>query len=265
MDSHGCLSSAFWIVRQSKWTVMAAWILSSELSVRINGQSWPAWVLSSALSVRTNGLTWLLGFCLLHCLSEQMDWHGCLLAFFSTRGSGGHNRQTLRHTSLSGTVASLPQSAPSQQADTPSHFFVRNCRFSSTKCTVTTGRHSVTLLCPELSLLFHKVHRHNRPTLRHTSLSGTVASPPQSTPSEQADTPSHFTVRNCRFSSTKYTVRTGRHSVTLHCPELSLLLHNVHQVHQSRWECPLSVEVWRVRVLLSLVTQRNCSLLSYRL
>ena len=217
-----------------------------------------AWVLSSALSVRTNGPTWLLGFCLLHCLSEQMDRHGCLLAFSFQHGGVAvttgrhsvtlhcpelslllhkvhrHNRPTLRNTSLSGTVASLPQSAPSQQADTPSHFTVRNCRFSSTKCTVTTGRHSVTLHCPELSLLFHKVHRHNRPTLRHTSLSGTVASLPQSAPSQQADTPSLFIVRNCRFSSTKYTVRTGRHSVTLHCPELSLLFHIVHQEHQSR-------------------------------
>ena len=77
MDSHGCLGSVFCIVRQNKWTDMAAWVLSS------------------ALSVRTNGPTWLLT---------------CLL--FSTRGSGGHNRPTLRHTSLSGTVASLPHCAP---------------------------------------------------------------------------------------------------------------------------------------------------------
>ena len=158
MDSHGCLGSLFCIVCQNKWTDMAAWVLSS------------------ALSVRTNGLTWLLT-CLLFNTGE---WR-------------------------------------SQQADTPSHFTVRNCRFSSTKCTVTTGRHSVTLLCPELSLLFHKVHRHNRPTLRHTSLSGTVASPPQSTPSEQADTPSHFIVRNCRFSSTMCTKCT-RADENVRCP-----------------------------------------------
>ena len=165
MDSHGCLGSLFCIVCQNKRTVMAAWVLSSALSVRINGQSWllgfsllrclseqmdshgclgsvfcivcqnkrtdmAAWVLSSALSVRTNGPTWLLT---------------CLL--FSTRGSGGQNRPTLRHISLSGTVASPPQSAPSQQADTPSQVTVRNCRFSSTMCTKCT-RAGENVRCP---------------------------------------------------------------------------------------------------------------------
>ena len=130
MDSHGCLSSLFCIVCQNKWTVITTWVISSALSVRINGQSWllgfsflqcpsdqmdrrgclrylfcivrqnkwtviTTWVLFSTLSVRSNGPTWLLT---------------CLL--FSTQGSGRQNRPTLRHTSLSGTVASLPQSAP---------------------------------------------------------------------------------------------------------------------------------------------------------
>ena len=64
MDSHGCLSSLFCIVCQNKWTVITTWVISSALSVRINGQSW------------------LLALSLLHCPSDQMDRHGCLRYLF---------------------------------------------------------------------------------------------------------------------------------------------------------------------------------------